>query len=669
MSKIRSRSTSAQILFLLIFVFSLNVFGQKNALENDLKKSFGRFDLVSAQANLMGKSGSPERLIVPTAQKTFELDLTPRDLRASRYRAEITVGSRTQTLASRQPVYTFKGRVAGAANSQVRLTIEGNSVEGFFADGADRFFIEPARNYSSLAADGDLIVYRSEDAIHDHEFSCDSDLGERIEGGKQMVAAQMSKAAGSLRTIELATEADYEYVRSVGSAEAANSKILGILNMVEGVYESQLGLSISVVFQHAWSSTDPYSSVTRNALLTSFKDHWNINYPKTQIPRDAAHLFTAKPNMMAQGLAYLGVICKPETATDSAYGFSGRLPVDWNWEAGNFLVTAHEIAHNLGANHVEPVSCPNSLMNPQLSNDTQFSFCSNSRTEITNYVAANNSCLEPRGNFAPRADFDGDGKSDVTVFRPSNGVWYVNKSSSGFNFFVFGQNGDKPVSADYDGDGKTDAAVFRGGVWYRLKSATNTFDSVGFGLPTDIPSPADFDGDGRADVNVFRPSIGTWFRQGSANGAFSAVQFGQNGDVPTAADYDGDGRADINLFRPTNGVWYRLNSRDNSFYAVQFGGGGDKAVSGDFDGDGKADIAVFRPSNGVWYVLRSSNNSFYGQGFGVATDTPTPADYDGDGKTDVGVFRSGTWFLLNSSNNAFAALSFGTEVDLPAQAF
>jgi hypothetical protein len=488
MSKIRSRSISVQILFLstLMFsaLFSVNVFGQKDALENDLKKSFGRFDVVRANANLMKKSQSPGRLTVPTAQKTFELDLTPRDLRASRYRAENTVGSSTQTLASRQPVSTFKGRVAGAANSQVRLTIEGASVEGFFTDGAERFFIESAKNYSSLAADGDLVVYRSEDALHDHAFSCDSELGERIEGGKEMVAAQMSKAAGSLRTIELATEADYEYVRSVGNAAAANSKILGILNMVEGVYESQLGLSISVVFQHTWSSPDPYSGVSGNPLLTSFQSYWNINYPKTQIPRDAAHLFSAKPNVMSQGLAYRGVICKPEMTTDFAYGFSGRLPVDWYWEAGNFLLTAHEIGHNLGANHAEASqSCPNSLMNAQLSNDTQFSFCSYSRTEITNYVAANNSCLEPRGSFAPRADFDGDGKSDVTVFRPSNGVWYVNKSSSGFNFFVFGQSGDKPVSADYDGDGKTDGAVYRGGVWHRLKSATNTFDSVGFGLP------------------------------------------------------------------------------------------------------------------------------------------------------------------------------------------
>jgi hypothetical protein len=669
MSKVCSCTRILQSVFLLTLLFSANVFGQKDALENDLKKSFGKFNVIRAGSNFAQKRDTPERLTIPTTEKTYELNLTPRDLRAARYRAENTNGLATQTL-TREPVTTFKGKIAGAPDSQVRLTIEGASIEGFFIDAANRFFVEPAKNYSSLAADGDLIVYRSEDALHDEGFSCDTELVERIAESKQMVDAKAAQIAGSMKVIEIATEADYEYVLSVGSAGATNNKILGILNMVEGVYESQLGLSISVVFQHTWSSPDTLNGANGDTILSSFQTYWNANYPKTRIPRDAAHLFSAKPTVMSQGLAYVNVICKPDTTTDFAYGFSGRLPVDWGWEAGNFLVTAHEIAHNLGGNHAESTqSCSNSLMNAQLSGDTHFSFCSFSRTEITNYVSANGSCLEPRGSFAPRGDFDGDGKSDVTVFRPSNGVWYVDRSNSGFNFFSFGQSGDKLVSADYDGDGKTDAAVYRGGVWHRLKSSTNTFDSISFGLATDIPAVADFDGDGRADTTVFRPSSGTWYRQNSSNGAYSGVQFGANGDIPTAADYDGDGKADINVFRPSNGVWYRLNSRDNSFYAAHFGTSGDKAVSGDFDGDGKADIAVFRPSNGVWYILRSSDNSFYGQSFGVSTDLLTPADYDGDGKTDVSVFRAGTWYRMNSSNNSFAAVGFGTNADIPAQAF
>lgn len=281
--------------------------------------------------------------------------------------------------------------------------------------------------------------------------------------------------------------------------------------------------------------------------------------------------------------------------------------------------------------------------------------------------------IQPAAERIP-FDFDGDGKTDVSVFRPSTNYWYILNSSS--NFFraeVFGTTGDLIVPEDYDGDGKTDIAVWRPstGFWYSIDSSKGAFRYSVFGQNGDIPAPADFDGDGKADVTVYRPSTGIWFSLLSSNNAFSAVQFGLNGDVPVAADYDGDGKADINLYRPSTGVWYRLNSTNNSFYAVQFGLSSDKAVAGDFDGDGKADITVWRPSNGGWYIYRSSNGVVQGTVFGSAGDIPTPADFDGDGKTDVSVFRPSTsiWYRMNSSDNSFGASQFGISTDNPVPSY
>ena len=65
-------------------------------------------------------------------------------------------------------------------------------------------------------------------------------------------------------------------------------------------------------------------------------------------------------------------------------------------------------------------------------------------------------------------DFDGDGKADLSVFRPSEGIWYLNRSAEGFTGFQFGLSSDKLTPEDYDGDYITDIAVFREGIWYIL---------------------------------------------------------------------------------------------------------------------------------------------------------------------------------------------------------
>lgn len=263
-------------------------------------------------------------------------------------------------------------------------------------------------------------------------------------------------------------------------------------------------------------------------------------------------------------------------------------------------------------------------------------------------------------------DFDGDGRSDISVFRPSNGAWYLNCSTAGFTSIGFGLGTDKPTPADFDGDGKTDVAVFRDGYWYITESSTNRFRAIQFGQSGDIPVPADFDGDGRADSAVFRPSNSTWYRLNSSNNEFVAFKWGTSGDKPLVGDFDGDGRSDYAVFRPSVGAWYVLKSTDNSFYGINFGISEDIPTPADYDGDGKTDISVFRPSAGSWYRINSSNNQFFGQQFGVTEDKPVAADYDGDGKADIAVFRpsAGAWYIQRSTSG-FYAQQFGSNGDIP----
>ncbi len=219
-------------------------------------------------------------------------------------------------------------------------------------------------------------------------------------------------------------------------------------------------------------------------------------------------------------------------------------------------------------------------------------------------------------------DYDGDGLNDAAVFRPSQGIWYVNRTTGGFQAFTWGLLGDIPVPADYDGDGKTDFAVVRNNVWYVFKSTQGYTGAVTLGSSTDKPVPADYDGDLKADLAVF--SNGSWIVNRSTGGQ-TITSFGLSTDVPIPADFNGDGIDNVAVFRPSNGTWYILRP-NGGFDGIPFGLSTDKLVPADYDGDGKIDIAVKRSNTmsgrSEWYFLQSKLG-YTSYEFGFATDKAT----------------------------------------------
>jgi hypothetical protein len=207
----------------------------------------------------------------------------------------------------------------------------------------------------------------------------------------------------------------------------------------------------------------------------------------------------------------------------------------------------------------------------------------------------------------------------IAVYRPSNGDWYIRGENGTTTTYSYGDSGDIPVPADYDGDGLTDIAIYRPStLGWSLKLDNVDLDHLNaYKLTTgpakyykisnsneNIPVPEDYDYDGTDDLAVFNPRMGNWvFVDG--NGILQTVTFGDLESLPIPADYDGDGK--VNLATYKVGIW-KILLGNGTEVEYEYGNSEEQIpVPADYDGDGKVDIAVYSAEDKKWYIKGISN--------------------------------------------------------------
>ena len=318
------------------------------------------------------------RIVIPTKERNVEIAFTPRPVQGEDYGAEQIDRAGLRTGGAPPAFTAYTGRVeANSGRDFAKLGVSSGRgrLEGLLRVDGSFYALE-----ANLAADDYVIAVRevAEAEVEALAKSCgvtadELQLPTSAPGTSGAGASSVPSlaASGALREIELGTEADALFVSQTGGSAAANARILSIVNMVNGIYETDLGLTNRVVAQRTHTGADPYTTTDASGLLNQFRSQFLANVASVY---DDAMLFSGR-NFDG---STVGVAFVAETCTPYRFGIAQFLSQsDFNTS----LIAAHELGHNLGANHTS-----SGIMAPSITGETYFSQAS--KDEIGLYTGS-----------------------------------------------------------------------------------------------------------------------------------------------------------------------------------------------------------------------------------------------------------------------------------------
>jgi uncharacterized repeat protein (TIGR01451 family) len=315
----------------------------------------------------------------------------------------------------------FEGYLPNLTGSWVRVTRTGTRWAGMWFDGANYYGIDSARAVARTNADAaaaapdSLVVFRLADAVMDGPVFMDDTLRPALtaEALADQVSAELQAPATAAalvatRRLTIGMIADAELVARDGAD--TQSKMLERLNIVNGIFSSQLGVRIQAgtptLLDAATQASIPLSSTAAGTLLDKLATYrgspGSVGFA-TQQATGLSHLMTGRDlDGQTVGIAYLSDLTKGVALCNRSY--SASLSEARRGVTVDAWIAAHEIGHVFGAPHdgetdatanqacaAEPLSF---LMSATLNSSQTFSNCS--LAQIAPVVEATNSlCLAP----------------------------------------------------------------------------------------------------------------------------------------------------------------------------------------------------------------------------------------------------------------------------------
>ena len=287
-----------------------------------------------------------------------------------------------------ETVKLYRGKLQGNEDSWIRLTRIGDEWSGMFWDGEEIYIIDPITTLSPFLKIFPFIgefkhgIYRLSDTRNLAQFACGVEGNEPPSDtlsdfqtlSQELEEAVSVEAAGASLNIDLAIVTDplFAQIQENSFNTSNDAAVVARVNVVDGIYSSQVGVQINLVQILELSSNGSLTSTDSGTLLTQFGNFTNsssFDHP------GVAHLFTGRNlNGSVIGRAYLSSLCSPR------YGV-GINEIRQGGTIGSVLF-AHELGHNFGSPHDNQngsacASTPgNFIMSPVINNSQEFSECS-----------------------------------------------------------------------------------------------------------------------------------------------------------------------------------------------------------------------------------------------------------------------------------------------------